>query len=236
MINGIGGASCLDYLYQMQSTQQSTGLSADELFSAIDTNGDGTINKDEFEKHRAQKAQGTMPSLMNLLNGSVQLGKLEEIIKAVLSGGQASQDGGPSVDDILKKMDTDGDGKISKAEFIANGPRGAKQGGPSAEEIFNKIDTDGDGAITKEEFEKHHAERGRGHHGPPPPTVSQADMTSLLDSLQVSPGDGSTANTGSDQTGTNGLASFLAQAVEKYMQFAYEKQNSTNATLVNSVG
>jgi len=40
----------------------------------------------------------------------------------------------------MKKMDRDGNGAISKTEFLAH-----------AEERFNKMDSDGDGQITKEE-------------------------------------------------------------------------------------
>lgn len=40
----------------------------------------------------------------------------------------------------MERIDTDGDGKISKAEFIAK-----------HEAMFTKIDTDGDGYLSKEE-------------------------------------------------------------------------------------
>ena len=43
---------------------------------------------------------------------------------------------------MFEKMDTDGDGQISKAEHMAG-----------AEERFAKMDTNGDGFVTKEEVE-----------------------------------------------------------------------------------
>ena len=50
-----------------------------------------------------------------------------------------------------KRVDTDGDGTVSRAEAEANAPRLARD--------FDKIDVDGDGKITREELE------GRGKAG-----------------------------------------------------------------------
>ena len=45
----------------------------------------------------------------------------------------------------LQKVDKDGDGAISKEEFLAHG-----------EERFNKMDADKDGKVTREEMKAHH--------------------------------------------------------------------------------
>jgi Ca2+-binding EF-hand superfamily protein len=50
---------------------------------------------------------------------------------------------------MFKKADTDGDGKISKAEMQAAAPKDGK--GPNVDELFSKVDTDGDGYITDTE-------------------------------------------------------------------------------------
>jgi hypothetical protein len=229
MISGIGGTSGLDYTYQMQSMQQNNGLSADELFSAIDTNGDGTVIKDEFEKHRAERegefksrmanSQDALSSLISLLKGPVQIGSTNGITNA--------QDVMSSLMNHLN----------SSAQTSATGvDAGALNGAPSADKIFSKIDTDGDGSISKAEFEKFHAGKGRGHHhGPPPASESQTDMASLLDPLLTTTNDGA-ENSTSDQTATNGLTSFIAQALERYFQSAYASGNTTNTDLVNTVG
>jgi hypothetical protein len=95
---------------------------------------------------------------------------------------------------LLKQVDTDQDGQVSKQEFTAFGenmkangarrPQGAQPPGaaganapapPSADEMFAKADTDGDGSLSIEnlsamisEHETHAAARG-GHAGGPPP-------------------------------------------------------------------
>ena len=52
--------------------------------------------------------------------------------------------------EMFKKLDTNGDGKISLDEFKA-GPLGQKDPA-KAEEIFKKKDKDGDGFLSLEEF------------------------------------------------------------------------------------
>ncbi len=55
--------------------------------------------------------------------------------------------------EVFKKLDANGDGKISLDEFKA-GPAGKKDPA-KAEEIFKKKDKDGDGFLTLEEFSAH---------------------------------------------------------------------------------
>ena len=52
--------------------------------------------------------------------------------------------------EVFKKLDANGDGKVSLEEFKA-GPAGKKDPA-KAEEIFKKKDKDGDGFLTLEEF------------------------------------------------------------------------------------
>ena len=67
----------------------------------------------------------------------------------------AAADAKPKRDpaEVFKKLDTNGDGKISLDEFKA-GPQGKKDPA-KAEEIFKKKDKDGDGSLSLEEFSAH---------------------------------------------------------------------------------
>ena len=67
-----------------------------------------------------------------------------------------TQDAAQRQQDFFKKIDTDGDGKVTKDEFKtflssksggANSPAGA----PSVDDIFTRIDTNGDGTIDESE-------------------------------------------------------------------------------------
>lgn len=55
--------------------------------------------------------------------------------------------GEKKLEHMFTKNDTDGDGAVSKEEFLA-----------SAEKKFTAMDKDGDGKITKEEAKTHHEE------------------------------------------------------------------------------
>jgi Ca2+-binding EF-hand superfamily protein len=66
---------------------------------------------------------------------------------------------GPSVDDILSKFDTDGDGAVSETEFEAAGPPDRQMqgmGGMSSadflERLFSDADTNADGVISEDEM------------------------------------------------------------------------------------
>lgn len=106
--NGDGG---LDES-ELAGMAKRTGKDASQLLSEMDTNKDGKVDSGEMQtamdKRRAASGQAPdaagqfTTSLMNLLNQ--------------LQGG-ASGGGGSS--DAFSKMDSDGDGKLSPAEFAA---------------------------------------------------------------------------------------------------------------------
>jgi Ca2+-binding EF-hand superfamily protein len=83
-----------------------------------------------------------------------------------ISGGKNGFDMAAMWQDLLKKADKDGDGKISKEEFKAGMP----QAGPNADSLFSEIDTNGDGAIDESESaaaaQKMHKKHGHGSGGP----------------------------------------------------------------------
>ncbi|WP_395752046.1 EF-hand domain-containing protein [Prosthecobacter sp.] len=55
-----------------------------------------------------------------------------------------------SPEEMFAKLDTDKDGKISKAEFMAS--PGAKKDEAKAAERFGKMDKNSDGSLTKDEM------------------------------------------------------------------------------------
>ena len=107
-----------------------------------------------------------------------------------------------AADKLFDKIDTDGDGKISKTEleaaFTAAGGT-AEQ----ADAAFAKLDTDGDGAVTKGEF----VAAARGHHhahaAQPAANGGAADAALKAESSsEVQNPDGSTTTTITTADGT----------------------------------
>jgi Ca2+-binding EF-hand superfamily protein len=95
-------------------------------------------------------------------NGDGKIGK-DELTQMVAKGPQ----GGPSADDIMSKLDTDGDSSISQSEFAAGDKanRQAHQGPPPmmagmsnmssadfVKQLFSDADTNSDGKISKDEL------------------------------------------------------------------------------------
>lgn len=84
-----------------------------EIFSRLDTDGDGSVSAEELEAGRpAQPPHG----------GAFSAGSMA----ALLSGQEASETGG--TDAFFARLDSDGDGSLSAAEFAAGRPSGGPRG------------------------------------------------------------------------------------------------------------
>ena len=73
-----------------------------------------------------------------------------------ISGGQGGMDVSALWQELLKRADKDGDGKISREEFETVRPKGggrAPGGGSNPMKLFEKADGDGDGKISKSDFQ-----------------------------------------------------------------------------------
>ena len=128
MISGTSGVSNYDYLRQLgQYGSQSGKTSADEVFSKIDANGDGSISKDELSAFQSNMQTQFKNSVMGSQTDSASLLSLLEAISRTATSnsasgttaGSASQSAGGSTDALFSKIDTNGDGSISKDELSA---------------------------------------------------------------------------------------------------------------------
>ena len=131
-----------------------------EIMKKLDTNGDGSISKDEFlageraqnNPERAAKAFTHMDS-----DGDGQLSPKDF---AQRRGGGPDGRKRPNPAEIYKHLDKDGSGSISKEEFLS-GER-AQKNPEMAEKLFGKLDADNSGDISRDEF----AKRPRGDDKP----------------------------------------------------------------------
>ena len=147
--DGSGGVSDTELQGLLDDVAKKTGVSsqtsAADLVKQYDANGDGSLNADELGK-TLQSVLPPPPSTMAF---------------AQSRGGEGSSSAtsatGQAADDLFGKVDSDGDGAVSKTELqalleaISGGT--ASQTGVSSDDVFSQLDTDGDGSLTQAEFD-----------------------------------------------------------------------------------
>jgi Ca2+-binding EF-hand superfamily protein len=111
---------------------------AQHILARVDTDKDGKISKAEFDAESATLFQ----RLDKNSDGKIAS---DEVPTHHWGGKDGGKGGG-----MLGRMDTDKDGKITKAEFTV-----------AEDKMFQKLDTNGDGVITADEMQAAH----RHHHG-----------------------------------------------------------------------
>jgi len=110
---------------------------ADAMLDRADANGDGLISRDEFSAARAEQFASRDR------NGDGFIGTAD-------FGGRAAgrRRVSQAMDTMMSQLDANGDGKVSKEEFVAGGTK-----------LFDRVDTDKSGALDKKEVEAAKANR-----------------------------------------------------------------------------
>ncbi|HEY8520016.1 MAG TPA: hypothetical protein VIN61_08055 [Gammaproteobacteria bacterium] len=132
---------------------------ADPWFERLDTNGDGVIERDEFEASRRSQFERADADGDGYLSDD----ELRALPERGGMGGRGHSRGRrwagrmPDVGgQALARHDTDGDGRLSAQEFLA-----------AESPMLRRLDTDRDGRITRQEAESAQA-RAREHMRPRP--------------------------------------------------------------------
>jgi Ca2+-binding EF-hand superfamily protein len=130
-----------------------------------------------------------------------------------------------SLKEWFAKVDSDGDGKISKSEFEALGADGNKAA--QAGNAFGKFDTDGDGSVSLKELASA-LKGGKKHHDDQASNAAGNDDGSNSDPLsQALQGASTTSVTNSDGSVTTSLT--YADGSKVTMTSAAGKSSSTSA-------
>jgi Ca2+-binding EF-hand superfamily protein len=141
---------------------------ASAVYAKLDSGSTGAVTLDQLESARPEhgRPEGTtssraMSAVMELHRGGHGHGGWSE-------GGQGAEDSAQPANlaDIYKDMDLDGNGSVSKSEFLAARPDHMSESRAAA--AFDKIDSQSTGSISEEQFEA--AVKGRGGHDAPETT------------------------------------------------------------------
>ncbi|MBY5425029.1 EF-hand domain-containing protein [Rhizobium leguminosarum] len=154
----------------------------------LDSDGDGYVTKAEFVAARPSDATedqaGTLfDSFDSESTGSLSVDALAE----AMSAQQSQRPGGDDLASLLSDLDTDGDGSISKDEFVAGRPFDVTE--DQAGTLFDSFDSEGAGSLSVDALtEAMSAEQSQRSEGPPPPAEDDQSQ-SLLSDLDTN-GDG----------------------------------------------
>lgn len=118
-------------LIALPALAQADGRGA-QMFERLDTNADGQVTTQEVT---AQKTELFTRADTNA-DGQLDSAERAAAVTAEMQHRRAERESR-----AMERLDTDGDGNLSLAEFTATGP------------MFERVDADGNGIITTEEFE-----------------------------------------------------------------------------------
>lgn len=200
MVSSIGGGSGGFDISAMKQMQE-------KMFKAMDTNGDGKVDKNEmsaFQKNQQANGMQGGPSVDEIFkksdsnsDGGITLQEMQDSMAKIAqqmmqsqaspsaSGGADSNSSSDLKDKVFKTGDQNGDGSISKDELsklLSN----SSQSNTTADDLMNALDTNKDGSISKSESDAAVDKAGQQRHaqGPPPPpppadsSSSSSDKTS----------------------------------------------------------
>ncbi|MEI7942287.1 MAG: EF-hand domain-containing protein [Candidatus Riflemargulisbacteria bacterium] len=142
----------------------SNATSFEDIFTAIDTNKDGAVSKDEFSSFVKSHRPPETPS-----NGGISFSDMQEKLWQSL----------------LTQADANGDSTVSQTEFNSLGSE-ATSSSISAKDkadVFAQIDTDKNGQITKGEFNSY-LEANK-PSDPPPPKPSNDKVNSSSSNVSL---------------------------------------------------
>ncbi len=158
-----------------ETASQDSGQSETDYFNSLDTDGSGSLSQTEFTSARPDDVTEDMA---NNLFTQLDADGDGALSAEELAAKDAAPNGAPpppptEEEDSISSLDTNGDGVVSQAEFLAARPDEVSE--EDATNLFSQIDSDGDGTVSQDELEA-----SRRPDGPPPPPPGADDISSDL--------------------------------------------------------
>lgn len=136
-------ACCVNLRAQSKAKSESPmGFLADVMLEYLDTNGDGIVDIGEFQAG-CEKGFAEMDGDGDGFISEKELGGLGAMLAESKDdgGGLMAQAGGLLLGAWIKSMDADGDGRVSRDEFLKG-----------CEKYFGKLDANHDNKLTRDEL------------------------------------------------------------------------------------
>lgn len=230
-ISGLGGSSH-SYALQTRSVSQADHSEmakkmASRMIEEMDSDGDGSLSAEEVGVEQSLLSQADSDGDSKLSDSELialmgQMGP-PPTLQGNMGMNQAGPGGGggqapPDAGELFSKLDSDGDGVVSQAEFLAGRPDDVSE--DQATQMWSRLDSSGAGSLSQEEFVSAMESQGP-PPGPPPgggQGMAQASGTSNL-------GEGLTG-AGSGNAGTS-LSELLASLLAKYGLSRYQESQTS---------
>lgn len=231
-VSAIGGGGGYSYATQMRSTSPpDPSEMAGRMVQEMDSDGDGLLSTSEINVDQAALTSADSDGDGKLSEAEL-IGMMNSMGPPPMAGGQgmaggrgAGGSGGapPDASEMFSSLDTDGDGVISQAEFLAGRPEDVSE--DQAAEMWSRLDSEGSGSLSEEEFVT--AMETQGPPPGPPPGGGAGGSASYTDS----------GTTSSDEAATvPSLNELLASLLANYGLAQYQQSQSSNLAAALSAG
>lgn len=221
------GSSSLSQLQQLSAQRASqAGSGSDQLAQALSSlSNSGTDQSTGGVSLSASDLQSIFQQLGDATRSALLQAQSSDGTGAARGSGAPPPpppgDGGEALADRVQGMDADGDGDISRAEFVSARPDGVSEN--QAGSLFDQIDTEGAGTLSTSALASGLEQLGPppgGHQGPPPgPPPGQGGQdssTSITGGTGTS--DSSASSSTSDEAAAQNLMDRLLAQFEKAAQ------------------